>query len=308
MRREALETMVSKLIDTPTDAVATPVGSCRACEYPHLKPRFSARGFELYTCRRCQYVQVSPVPSVAVINDIYSKEYFEKSKYRDDFASRYEQARRVALLSRAGVPAAGRVLDVGCASGDFIAAAKTQYEVWGVDISEHAVTRAKALNPENAGHIFYVDPNDFRLPEERFDAVVLWDVLEHLIDPRRSIAQAVARLKPRGTLVCSTPNIGALAAKVMRKRWAFMTPPEHLGFFTPDCLSALLSQEGLTPLFCNSRGKWANIGFLLYKLRRVMPELMPASLVDKTHRSFIGQFSVYVPTGDVMYMAASLKG
>ena len=279
--------------------------TCRLCGGGDLVHKLSCRGFDLFSCRDCSYVQVDPVPSIEVINSIYGEEYFHKSKYRDDVANRHEQARRVQLLKRAGVPRKGKVLDIGCASGEFISAANERFEAWGIDISQHAVARAKAHNTDAADRIFYANPYRFELPDEKFDAVVLWDVLEHLIDPERSIEQAVAQLKPDGVLICSTPNISTTTAKIMGKRWAFMTPPEHLGFFNPASLSLLLSKEGLTPRFWMSRGKWANIGFLAYKLRRVLPELMPATLVNLVHRSFVGSYSVYVPTGDVLYMIGS---
>ena len=279
---------------------------CRLCGGGDFVHKLSSRGFDLFACRDCSYVHVDPVPSIEVSNSIYGEEYFHKSKYRDDVANRHEQGRRVELLRRAGVPSNGKVLDIGCASGEFISAANEHFKVWGVDISEHAVARAKADNPDAADRIFYANPNKFELPDEKFDAVVLWDVLEHLINPERSIEQAVAQLKPYGVLICSTPNIGTTTAKIMGKRWAFMTPPEHLGFFNPASLSLLLSKEGLTPGFWMSRGKWANIGFLAYKLRRVLPELMPAKLVNLVHRSFVGRYSVYVPTGDVLYMIGSM--
>ena len=50
-------------------------------------------------------------------------------------------------------------------------------------------------------------------------------------------------LKPGGTLVLSTPDIGAITARVMRTRWAFMTPPEHLGFFNASSLSFMLERQ-----------------------------------------------------------------
>src|SRR5262249_22622818 len=105
-------------------------------------------------------------------------------------------------------------------------------------------------------------------------------------------------------LVLSTPDIGAVTARVMRTRWAFMTPPEHLGFFTADSLAFLLERQlGLQTVSSVANGKWVNIGFLAYKVRRVFP-FVPKGLVDQIQNSPLGRATMYIPTRDVRYVTA----
>ena len=69
-------------------------------------------------------------------------------------------------------------------------------------------------------------------------------------------------------------------------------------------MSTWLNQHGLEPLFWTSKGRWVNTAFLAYKARRVFPEVVPQRLVDWLRTSAIGRVCLYVPTGDVLYMAA----
>jgi 2-polyprenyl-3-methyl-5-hydroxy-6-metoxy-1,4-benzoquinol methylase len=279
-------------------------GYCRLCGSAALRERTAARGYQFYTCKGCGYAQLDPLPPVEEINAIYATEYFKKAKYAADPAALREQARRIAYMRRAGVPDGATVIDLGCASGDFIASAKAHYDCWGMDISESGIETAKALNPEIKDQILFSEMQNYQLPERSFDAITMWDVVEHLPDPSSFLANAVTRLKPGGVLMLSTPNFATVSARLLGKRWAFMTPPEHLGFFSPNSTSRWLTSHGLESLFWTSKGRWVNTAFLAYKARRVFPEIIPQKLVDSLRVSSIGKVCLYVPTADVLYMAA----
>jgi 2-polyprenyl-3-methyl-5-hydroxy-6-metoxy-1,4-benzoquinol methylase len=239
------------------------------------------------------------------LRELYGNGYFEHGKYEDEFARARETRRRLSMLERARVPQGGRVLDAGCATGDFVNAGGSRYEMWGLDVSAHATGLARARNPSCAHRILtgFVEEQSFE--PASFDAIVMWDVVEHLWDPRQVLSRLVELLRPGGSLFLSTPDIGAWTAKLMQRRWAFMTPPEHLGFFSRRSLAHLLEQAlGLEIVASDASGKWANLGFLVYKLRRVFPDVVPAQLVERFRESSAARLSVYVPTLDVRYVAA----
>lgn len=278
--------------------------ACRLCSSEDLDLHFEVRGCVLDRCRACGFVQVRDRPTAEELHAIYSAGYFAKSKYDDEFAQRRENQRRVALLGGAGVPRGGHVLDVGCATGDFLGAAADRYDVWGLDVSAFATQLARERVPAFAHQIFTGFIEDQTLPDQFFDAIVMWDVVEHIWDPRAVLRRLVQHLRPGGTLILSTPDIGAPTARLMRTRWAFMTPPEHLGFFNRASLRRLLDEQlGLRTTSSTASGKWANLGFLAYKLRRVFP-VVPEALVERVQRSPLGRASVYVPTGDIRYVTA----
>jgi len=279
--------------------------ACRLCKGRALRPHFEVRGSHLDRCPACSFVQVRDQPTAEDLRELYGRDYFEHGKYQDEFAQALEVRRRLALLERAGVPRGGRVLDAGCATGDFLHAVQGSYEMWGLDVSAHAVEVARARNPSCAHRIFTGFVEDQAFEPGSFDAIVMWDVVEHLWDPRLVLSRLIEHLRPGGSLLLSTPDIGAYVARLMQRRWAFMTPPEHLGFFSRRSLAYVLEQSlGLKIVASQASGKWANLGFLMYKLRRVFPDVVPAQLVDRFRASAAAALAVYVPTSDVRYVVA----
>ncbi len=283
--------------------------TCRLCSSDDLELHFEVRGSTLDRCGGCGFVQVRDQPSAAELAAIYGDGYFAKGKYDDEFAQRRENGRRLDLLARAGVPAGARVLDVGCATGDFIAVAAERFDMWGLDVSPFATGLARERNPAVASQIFTGFIEDQRFESAFFDAIVMWDVVEHIWDPRTVLRRLVEHLRPGGSLILSTPDIGAVTARLMRRRWAFMTPPEHLGFFSQPSLTFLLEQDlGLRTTSSQTSGKWANVGFLVYKLGRVFPGVIPHGLARRVQRSPLGRAAMYVPTADIRYVAARKAG
>lgn len=278
--------------------------SCRACKSSDLKPRFSANGYTLDECRSCSFVQVRERPTAEVLDKIYGEQYFTHSKYQDQQTLAVEVERRMALLGRF-VPARARVLDAGCAIGDFVAAANRQYDAYGMDRSPFAIEVAVEKHPELAGRVWSGFLEDMPATEAGYDAICLWDVIEHVWDPVATLQTLLQHLKPGGILLLSTPSIDAPIARLMGRYWAFMTPPEHLGFFTGKSFKAVFDGPAPAQIVHRARrGKTANVGFVFYKARRVLPALVPQWLVNFVSNGPLGKRSIYVPTGDIQYVLA----
>jgi len=279
--------------------------SCRICASSALRFHFEAQGSLLDRCKACGFVQVRERPSSEALRALYGAGYFGRGKYDDGVAQQRENERRLQLLEGAGLAPGARVLDAGCATGDFVEVASSRYEMWGLDVSAHATDIARSRMPALASRIFTGFVEDQPLEASFFDAIVMWDVIEHIWDPRSVLARLVTHLRPGGVLVLSTPDIGALTARIMRRRWAFMTPPEHLGFFNAASLRSLLERDlGLVMTASESSGKWTTVGFLVYKLGRVFPGIVPPRLLHGIRQSALGSTPVYVPTSDIRYVAA----
>jgi 2-polyprenyl-3-methyl-5-hydroxy-6-metoxy-1,4-benzoquinol methylase len=122
----------------------------------------------------------------------------------------------------------GRLLDVGCATGYFLNAARLDFEVSGVEPSRWAVDYARTRLHLNVteGHLEAVD-----LPLEGFDVITMNDVIEHFSDPRAALERSAALLRPGGILYLVTPDIGSLSARVLRGRWWGLRPA-HL-YYSP---------------------------------------------------------------------------
>jgi len=249
-------------------------------------------------------VHVADRPSDEELRAIYGETYFAPSKYADEDTLRAESDRRLNLLRRFVPPGNGRkVLDAGCATGDFIMHAKSLYDMAGVDISEKAIEVARLRNPEFSDRIRAGSLESCDLMNEQFDAICLWDVIEHVWDPITVCRRLLDRLRPGGYLLLSTPAADAPVARALGRFWAFMTPPEHLSFLTSRSARHLFERLlSATVKVCERKGKRANLGFVLYKVRRISPLLMPEAAVRLFRRPRLNRLALYVPTGDVQYV------
>jgi len=277
---------------------------CRVCQSDDVKLYFTANQFDILRCRRCGLVQVAKEPLQSELDSIYQKGYFAPSKYDDTTILLRENSRRLKLV-RGCLPGEGKkLLEVGCGPGDFIQLAKQHYEVHGFDLSQSAVDIARTKNEEIAEHIWAGRVEDQNLPPAFYDAICMWDVIEHLWDPLSTCDELLSCMKSGGYIFLSSPNAGAITAKLLRKYWAFMTPPEHLSMFSRRSLVALFEEKlNMHIVRWMSKGKWTNLGFVIYKLGRVVPRIITEKHVTRFNNLPISKWQIYVPTGDIHYTA-----
>jgi methionine biosynthesis protein MetW len=148
------------------------------------------------------------------------------------------------------LPPAGRVLDIGCASGGLLALLRTRAgHLAGLELSASAANAAGQI----ADHVVQGALEDPGLPFEpaSFDLVVLADVLEHLPDPAAGLQRAIGFCRPGGAVLVSVPNVAHWQARLqlLRGRWpqddSGTFDASHLRWFTRDSLGALLRDGGL---------------------------------------------------------------
>lgn len=283
--------------------------TCRLCGSKNLKALFTAKGFPVAQCQRCGFAQVTRAPNPAELETIYNEAYFGHNKYRDLRTLAVENARRLKLMQRY-VPAGARALEAGCGSGFFLEAAANTYQMYGFDLSSVGIEQARERNPAFAKRIQQGTLENLPSFEDvSFDVICLWDTIEHIWQPLEALRGLFARLRPGGYLLFSTPDIGALTARLMGGRWAFMTPPEHLSFLNQRSTHYLAETAlGHKIVFRASWGKQVNLGFLLYKVRRVLPALMPAALLRPFERPPLANLALYVPTADIQYVVIQKTG
>lgn len=283
-----------------------PSESCRLCGHNDLIPLFTAKGYPLVRCKQCQFVQVARRPTDAELAEIYQPTYFTHSKYQDDSTLLRENRRRLQLV-KMFVSVGAPVIELGCGIGDFICHAQRDYVMSGSDLSEYAINLARQRNPDAAERLWAasLETPENPLLHHLFDAVCCWDVIEHLWNLHDVTRQIVHYVRPGGYIFLSTPNIGAPVPRLLGKTWAFMTPPEHLSFFNRQSLTYLFTQiQPGQRVYWRTSGKWANLGFIAYKLHRVMPSTLTRWLM---HILEGYKLAVYVPTQDVQYAVFRLE-
>lgn len=185
---------------------------------------------------------------------------------------RLEEEHRLAVLNARWrldlirkVRTGGKLLEVGCARGDFLSVAREVFDVRGVEPNPELAESAARIAPIHRDIIE-------RTPWSGFDVIASFHVIEHVDSPRSFIKAAAERLSPDGLLVIETPNIESLPFKILKSRWRQFIP-EHYYFFSPKTMTKLLSDQGLKVDKTISIGKHASLDLIANRLSRYLPWL-----------------------------------
>ena len=160
---------------------------------------------------------------------------------REEFNYQLEQITRFQ-------PNGGRLLDVGCSTGEFLEMASQtgKYIIDGIDISSAAARVASARLRIN---IFAGTVDNIPAAPESYDVVTAWEVIEHMAEPAKFLRTIWRLLKPGGLLCLSTPNTNKIRNRIPGKqRDIFFIPPEHLFYFNGRNLRILATKSGFLPL------------------------------------------------------------
>lgn len=198
----------------------------------------------LWLCPDCDIFFLNPPPPAHVGREYFAGAYASerpKSLYYDDTFKDRVSNQRLDLIAEQGA-AGGRLLDVGCGKGQFVAVARQRgWEAWGVELDAGACDHARnelGLQTVLNGSLDHPD-----LPAS-FDVVTLWDVIEHVPDPVSLLQQVHDRLATGGLLVVRTANIRSFAFDKNRQGWwAFGS--DHRFYFSPGSLRIALGRAGL---------------------------------------------------------------
>ncbi len=214
---------------------------CRICHGQNLSPKFG----NLLECRECGIVFEDLDYSTFDPAKIYTNEYFQGKVYDDylrEGPDRIRIFREKYALIRNFIADGDTVLDVGCATGCFLKVLEEKrVSGYGVEISDFAAAYARE---QNRLKVTSGDLIGARFPACYFDALTMWDVLEHLPNPTEVLDEVHRILKPGGFLIIETLNIGSLNARFMRHRWPLYSPPYHLYYYCARTLEALLRFRG----------------------------------------------------------------
>ena len=230
------------------------VGGCPCGSRDLLAPvrpfRIGETGFGLRRCRRCRRMLLDPRPAPGEIPARYTDEYYGAGPRKfigpiERVVDRFRDG-RAALAARllAGVPNAekGRVLDIGCGSGQFLARLiRTGCMCHGTELSAETARRAAQV-PGLKLHLGALEAGTYA--PGAFDLITIWQVLEHLPDPDSVLGYCHRWLKPEGLLLIAVPNAGSWQAALFGGSWFHLDPPRHLHHFNRESLTAMLADAG----------------------------------------------------------------
>lgn len=195
--------------------------------------------------------------------------------------------RIAALLDKP--PQALRLIDVGCSRGHFVsAAASLGFQAEGVEPAPQIAAAARAAGLRVREGLL----EELRLPEASYDAVTLFEVVEHLKTPLPLMLECGRILRPGGVLCISTGNAVSWTVALMRERWDYFHIDKdagHVSFYNPGSLALLASRSGFTPeRIETARVKFfdkGEVGRVRYALGKMTAEILslPARLAGHGH-------------------------
>lgn len=218
--------------------------------------------FTVVRCLRCSLAYTNPRPAGESLARYYPAEYASHAALRPEHASRAGEALRRRLVRGNGTgerllaraynalafrafvpsPSAGRLLDVGCGRGAYLAAwQRLGWEVEGVEPSEGAAEVARNATGATIHQGFF---EDIDLPECHYDLVTLVHCLEHSRSPRRMLRLVRRVLRPGGRVLIMVPNFASVGRHLFGSRWYGLEVPRHLVHFEPRTLREALRLEG----------------------------------------------------------------
>lgn len=240
---------------------------CNLCGSKNLKLFCDCEEFRLLKCKFCNLLFTD---SDSILNkNLYSADYFEGTHshfFADckvDYAKYFSKSDKLQnfdniLKVLKKIKFSGKLLDIGCATGVFLDMAhKGGFGVEGVDVSEYACNYAK----KNFGVKTYCGKlEDLKLKSKKYDVITMWDLIEHVPDPKIFLQEVNRLLKDDGVIFILTVNdsslmgwlsnfIYYLSFKKIKFFVKLIHPIHHNFHFTEKHLKRYLAELGFSVIW-----------------------------------------------------------
>jgi SAM-dependent methyltransferase len=237
-----------------------PLTSCPVCHAPlrrwAVKRHSSGASYAIDRCRECGYALVNPRPSMQFLTELYSLREEEAASVPPsldsivaaemaDPNSTIDARRMIATIARLTARKSSeprRLLDVGSGYGFFTREALANgFEVVAIDLGRHErQITARMSGVEPVATAF----EDLDLAPSSLSVVLMSQILEHARDVEAWVSKARRLLESGGILAIALPNFASLQRFLLQRNDPYICPPDHLNFFSPWNLSALVERNG----------------------------------------------------------------
>ncbi len=202
---------------------------------------------------RCQQTGLIYKQRYAPFTIEYTSDYFGQ-EYRQQYGKTYLQdfekiqamgMRRMAEIQKIH-PRAGKILDIGCAYGPFLQAAKdAAWQAFGIDISPAAVEHVQKNLKLPA---IVADATDFDIYQafsvKKMDVISMWYVIEHIADFDRLMRHINRSLEMGGVFAFSTPNGSGISARKNLNSFLCSGPQDHVLIFSAETVGKIFARYG----------------------------------------------------------------
>tara|TARA_Y100000310_G_C20607230_1_gene776159 strand:+ start:279 stop:1283 length:1005 start_codon:yes stop_codon:yes gene_type:complete len=211
---------------------------------------FTKHGLTYHLCAECDYIYVNPILREKILMEFYFKEETWYNVLQNDIQQEMDELKfSYGLDLIENHINNGSLLDVGSGTGHFISiASKRGWECLGIEFNkkvvEDSIKNELQVVDEELGSNFF-DNKEFKL-------ITMWEVLEHLKDPRLIVQRCNQLLSPNGLLFILVPNTDSLLNRILHEKSGSFTPHCHISMFNPRSLKNLLMEENFDILECET--------------------------------------------------------
>nr|WP_249684755.1 class I SAM-dependent methyltransferase [Flavobacterium sp. CYK-55] len=206
----------------------------------------SQKEFSLYLDTSIDLLATTPQPTSDELGSYYESEDYisHTDSSRSWFEKIYQFIKKTAIQQKLKLVLAeqknkGILLDIGCGTGDFLAAAKSSgWQVKGYEPNE----KARNIALQKGVELTYSTED---LKDNSVDVITMWHVLEHVPDVKAQITELKRLVKPGGTIIIAVPNYKSFDAHHYQNHWAAYDVPRHLWHFSKKSIQSLFAAQGL---------------------------------------------------------------
>lgn len=251
-------------------------GCCRVCGQSLFKLKHNLGRYKYLTCRRCSATMISPFPTLKEANKWYSADDYYANPDRNAGYEDYSQLKggliktyikRNRTINAERLFKKKQILEIGCGLGYYPETLEPKFALnyTGLDLNKTAIKTIRGKGYKG------VVGDISALPETaQYDIVIMFDVLEHILEPNIFLSLLKKRMRPKGKVILTTPSTTSLLARISGKKWVSYVA-QHVILYNPRALDYLFLNNGFKAELLKTDFQWVKISFLAKRISNNLP-------------------------------------
>ena len=250
---------------------------CHVCGQSKFLLRHNLGKYKYLTCSHCSAAIISPFPTPEEANKWYTADDYYANSDRNLGYEDYRQLKdglikthkkRNKTIKAENLFKDKQILEIGCALGYYPETLKPEFtqSYTGLDLNKTAIQTVRGKGYRGVVGDISV------LPETaQYDIVIMFDVLEHILEPNIFLSLLKKRMKPKGKVILATPSTTSILARVAREKWVSYIVPQHVILYNPKALNYLFLRNGFEIKLLKTDFQWVKISFLAKRISNNLP-------------------------------------